>query len=145
MEKTMVDDLIGVFSEPGIMERSQGKAEIEEMVRRFIDANLEIMDSGTLYIYLKQLEYGIKVGIENLTEQAFEALGYQLGGSTCGKFLGHDIILAYPQEWHYSPAVDSLKNQQKQALVILQDQEKAAGIAKQIPGKARLTVTLKES
>jgi hypothetical protein len=128
----------------GILKRSLCKAEIEDMMRRFIETNLEYTDSGTLYIYLKQLEYAVKMGIENLKDQAFDSLGGLLGGLSSGKYLGQDVTLSYPQEWHYSSAIDNLKSRQKIELGALQDEEKATGVAKQIPGKARLSITLRE-
>ncbi len=139
-----VESITAVEFNAALMERSLCKAEIEDLMRRFIEANLEHTDSGTLYIYLKQLEYAVKAGIENLKEQAFENLGYQLSGATSGKLMGHDVSICYPQEWHYSQAVEGLKERQKIELGRLQDDEKASGIAKQSPGKARLTVTLRE-
>lgn len=120
------------------------KWEIEERMKKFIAANLEYTDSGSLYICLKQLEYAVKVGVENLKEQAFEALGNELGGLTSGKFLGQDVSICYPQEWHYTKAVECLRERQKTELARLQDEEKASGAARQIPGKARLTITLRD-
>ncbi|MDB5034650.1 MAG: hypothetical protein JWQ98_1891 [Chlorobi bacterium] len=139
-----IEDPSTILLELGETTGSIGKAEIEESVRKFIEYHLVHTDSGTLYIYFKQLEYAVKTGIENLKDPAFDSLGKLLGGATSGKILGHEIVLAYPNEWHYSPAVDALKNRQKLEIVGLQNEEKIAGIAKQIPGKARLTITLKE-
>jgi hypothetical protein len=123
---------------------AMGKAEIEEIVRKFIETNLEITDSGTLYLHLKQLEYAIKTGIEQLKEQAFNSLGEHLGGASSGKLFGHDVSIAYPNEWHYSSAVDDLKERQKKELAGLQNQERQIGIARQVQGKGRITITLRE-
>ena len=124
--------------------RTMGKAEIEEAVRRFIQINLDTTDLATLYVYLKQMEFAVKTGIEHLKEQAFDSLGQQLGGLSSGKFLGHDVVISYPGEWNYSPAVDSLKERHKKELGGLQEQERQMGMARRVHGKGRITVTLRE-
>jgi len=58
--------------------------------------------------------------------------------------LGHSVSICYPKEWHYSQAVDELKEQQKEEMGKLQEQEKREGVAQQIMGKGRLTVFLQE-
>ncbi|MEO5929175.1 MAG: hypothetical protein ABIR47_04530 [Candidatus Kapaibacterium sp.] len=121
-----------------------GKAGIEEAVRKFIELNLEQTDSRTLYIYLKQMEYAIKTSIDQVKDRAFDSFGEYLGGATSGKVMGHNVVITYPNEWHYSSAVDDLKGKQKKELAALQEKEKAEKIARQIPGKGRITVTLRE-
>lgn len=124
--------------------RTMSKAEIEEAARRFIEANLEITDSATLYVHLKQIEYAVKIGLEHLKDQAFDSLGERMDGLTSGEFLGHAVAICYPNEWHYSPTVNDLKEQHKKELAGLQEQERQIGVARQIHGKGRITVTLKE-
>lgn len=131
------------FGIPWNPTRSYSKHEIESIVRRFIENYLESGDSGTLYIFFKQLEYGAKVGGEILRDQAFGALGYSLGGATSGKIMGHEVVISWPREWQYSTAVEDLKLRQKAELVDLQDQEKATGIARQVVGKGKIVVTLR--
>lgn len=123
---------------------TMGKAKIEEAVRKFIETNLENTDSGTLYLHLKQLEYAIKTGIEQLKEQAFNSFGEHLSGASSGKLFGHDVAIAYPNEWHYSAAVEELKERQKKELAGLQEKEREIGIARQVQGKGRITITLRE-
>ena len=136
-----IGDPLGNELEPSMCR--MGKVEIEEGVRKFIDANLEHSDSSTLYLYLKQLEYAIKIGIEQLKEQAFDSIGKHLGGSSSGKLFGHDVVIAYPNEWHYGPSVEELKERQKEELAALQKQERTIGIARQVQGKGRITITLR--
>jgi|GEM_PF-2589439 len=123
--------------------RSCSKTEIEDLVQRFIEEGLEFTDSGSLFLLLKQLKYAAEHGIEQLKEHAFNALGEQLGGLQSGDVMGHEVLISYPREWHYSPAVDDLKEQQRQTLVALQDREKEEGVAKQMPGRGRITITLR--
>jgi hypothetical protein len=124
--------------------RSLNKAEIEVEVQRFIETGLEQSDSGTLYVFMKQLEYAIKTSIEHLKDGAFNSLGEHLGGLSSGRFLGHDVSISYPSEWHYSQAVETLKETQKKELTQLQDQEKQNNTARRVQGKGRITVTLRD-
>jgi hypothetical protein len=124
---------------------SHSKAEIEELVQKFIEDRLAYTDSGSLYVFMKQLEYAIKTGIEHLKDGAFDSLGEHLGGLSSGKFLSHDVVISYPNEWHYSQAVDNLKEVQKKELTQLQEQEKQNNIARRVQGKGRITVTLRDS
>jgi hypothetical protein len=127
------------------IQSTSSKADLENWIREFIRTNLEYVDSGTLYIHLKEIEYAIKQGIENLKEQAFTSLGEQLGGLNSGRLLGHQVSISYPNEWHYSPAVDKLKENQKKTLTELQEREKREKIAKQIQGQGRITVTIRDA
>lgn len=133
--------------EPGIplefLTRPYSKKEIEEMVQNFINTYLEQTDSGTLYIFFKQVEYGVKIGVDYLRDQAFDSFGYYLGGALSGKVQGHDVLISYPREWRYSSVVYDLRERQKEELAEIQEYEKAAGIAKQVPGKGKITVTLR--
>lgn len=86
----------------------------------------------------------MKVGLEALKDSAFNAIGQQLGGPTSGKLYDQVVEISYPNEWHYSSAVDELKEQHKRVLVDLQEQEKIEGIANQVTGKGRIVVTLRE-
>jgi hypothetical protein len=130
--------------EQELVRRSFSKIEIEEAVRAFIERHLEHTDSGTLYLFVKQIEYAVKIALEALKEGAFDSIGRQLDGLISGKVGGHTVVISYPYEWQYSPAVDELKEQQKQDLSELQDREKVEGVAKQVPGKGRIVVTLRE-
>lgn len=125
------------------LQRSYSKKEIEEIIVQIIERYLEETDSGTLYIFFKQLEYGVKIGVEYLKEQAFDSLGHHLGGLTSGKIQGHEVVISYPREWQFSDAVEDLKEQQKKELAELQDIEKASGIARQVMGKEKITVTIR--
>lgn len=127
-----------------IIGRSFSKVELEEIVRAFIEEHLEHTDSGVLYLFLKQLEYAVKVGIEALKEGAFDSIGYRLAGEASGTVNGHAVVISYPHEWQYSPAVDELKEKQKQELSELQEQEKREGAAKQVAGKGRITIALRD-
>lgn len=127
-----------------VLTRSCSKAEIERATQDFIHESLEEMDSGTLFVLLKQMKYAAEHGIEQLKEQAFNSIGDWLGGLSTGEMLGHGVAICYPKEWHYSSAVDELKEQQKEELSRLQDREKREGVAKQMMGKGRLTVSLRE-
>lgn len=120
------------------------KAEIEEKVRCYINDHLESMDSAMLYVHLKELEYAVKTAIEALKDQAFDSAGQYLEGATSGKVNGHSIAISYPNEWHYTKAVEALKERQKKELAKYQAEERESGTAKQLPGKGRITITLRE-
>lgn len=128
--------------EQWVISRSFSKVEIEELVRVFIERHLEHTDSGRLYLAFKELEYAVKVGLEALKEDAFDAIGRQLEGEISGKLLGHGVAISYPYEWCYSSEVEELKDRQKRELTELQERERDGGIAKNVPGKGRITVVL---
>lgn len=139
----MLTMLIENDDEQGLM-RSLSKAEIELVVRDFIDLRLETTDSGVLFLLFKQAEFAIKMGLEALKKSAFDALGQHLGGMTSGTLYGHVVSISYPREWSYSPAVEGLKEQHKKQLAELQEQEKTEGVARQVLGKGRIVVTLRD-
>lgn len=131
-------------NEQELVSQSFSKIEIEEAVRAFIERNLEYTDSGVLYLFVKQIEYAVKIALEALKEGAFDAIGWQLDGLTSGKVGGHAVVISYPYKWQYSTAADELKERQKRELVELQEEEKKGGIAKQVSGKGRIVVTLRD-
>jgi hypothetical protein len=132
----LVESMIGI--------QSLSKAEIEKIMQGLIMIALDYVNSSDLFIYLKQVEYGVKFAMNDLKERAFDALGYQLGGATSGLVLGVEVSISYPNEWHYGSLVADLKERQKEELRELQEYEKAHGIAHQVPGKGRITITLRD-
>ena len=95
------------------------------------------------YVFLKQLEYAVKTGLETLNGPAFEKVCSDFRGEMKGTVLGHDVKLTWPEKWEYSPAVKALKDQQKLDLEALQAQEKAQGLAHKESGKGIITVTIR--
>lgn len=139
-----VNGILGPSNECIARTYSQTKEQIEKLVKDFIDDQLQYFESADLYVHFKQLEHAIKTGLDYLKKWAFDSIGQYLGGVPSGRIFGHHVAISYPHQWEYSGAVEELKSKQKTEMVILQETEKATGLAKKVQGAGRITVTLTE-
>ena len=119
------------------------RAQIESRVAEWLACALEAASSAELYVFLKQMEFAVKLALERLKEPAFDAIGRQLGGLMEGDLLGHRVRLSYPREWMYSEKIAALKERQKLELKSAELAEQASGTAKRIDRLGVTTVTLK--
>lgn len=148
MNKNCVSDffqeLTGESKDLSSIVRFMSKGEIEEAIKKYVERKLEETDSGTIYIYLKLMEYGIKEAIENLKPQAFDALGQHLEGVSSGKFLGHHVSMSYPVKWLYTEKLRDLEEKWELKLKQMKEKERVKGKAARVTYEGRITVTLKE-
>ena len=119
------------------------RSEIESRVESWIAGALEVTSSAELYVYVKQMEFAVRLAIERLKEPAFDAIGRHLGGAMEGGLLGHKVRLSYPREWIYSERIAALKERQKLELKSAELAEQASGEAKRLDRLGVITVTLK--
>lgn len=120
-------------------------AEIHMEVEAFLNEALEQITAPELYVALKQAEETVSAALAKLkTRAALEAASI-MGGSTKGEIFGHAIELRARAEWRYSPAIDSLKDRQREEMRKEQLREQLDGVAKQTTFEPSLFVTLKKS
>ncbi len=119
------------------------RAQIESRVAEWLAGALEAASSAELYVFVKQMEFAVKLALERLKEPAFDAIGRQLGGLSEGDLLGHRVRLSYPREWVYSENIAALKERQKLELKSAELAEQASGTAQRIDRLGVITVTLK--
>jgi hypothetical protein len=137
---TLPDEAEGVLPLPL---KGLDRSQIESRVEAWIAGALEVTSSAELYVYVKQMEFAVKLALERLKEPAFDAIGRQLGGVMEGGLLGHRVRLSYPREWIYSENVAALKERQKLGLKSAELTEQASGAAKRIDRLGVITVTLR--
>lgn len=143
MEQTERNELIPIEVIAGQdFWRSASKTEIEERVKEFLEAFQDKVDSGTIFVALKQLEFAVETALNQLKDDAFMSLGSKFQGLSSGSLLDHKVSICYPSEWIFSPKVETLKEAQKKELKEQMEIEKMTGIARKAQGKGRITVTL---
>ena len=120
------------------------KRKLDEGAEFWLNDMLEVHTAADLWVYIKQMEYTTELLKEKLKASAFESIGATLQGVERGDIMGHEVSLAFPKTWVYSPEVKALQDQQKLELKALQAQEQANGKAHQSRGEGRITVTIKE-
>ena len=119
------------------------RSQIESRVESWIAGALEVTSSAELYVYVKQMEFAVKLALEHLKVPAFDAIGRELGGAMEGGLLGHRVRLSYPREWIYSEKIAALKERQKLELKSAELAEQASGEAQRLDKLGVITVTLK--
>lgn len=124
---------------------STTKTDVEKAVREFISTHSKFVCPGTLYLFLLQLEYGARIGLEQLKDRACFAIRGHLGGLTSGTFMRHDVLFSCPTEWSFSMAVEGLIARHRKELYELQQQEKQQNLAFQMPGKPQMIITIRDT
>ena len=119
------------------------RSQIESLVESWVAVALEVTSSAELYVYVKQMEFAVRLALERLKEPAFDAIGRQLGGVMEGGLLGHKVRLSYPREWIYSEKIAALKERQKLELKSAELAEQASGAATRLDRLGVITVTLR--
>ena len=124
--------------------RSMSKTEIDERAEFWLNDQLEVYDSASLWCFIKQMELAADALKAKLKTAAFDSIAKELGGSMKGEILGHDVSLSLPKRWVYSESLSAMVEQQKRDLKAAQATEQANGSAYQIPDEPRITVKIRE-
>ena len=119
------------------------EVEIQKQCEDGLNHALETESPINLYLHLKQLEFAVKVMLEQVNPLAAISFLEHSKGDMSGVIGGHRIAVYNKGTWHYSSEIDKLKERQKAELKSRQLSEQASGEAIQIINdKPELRTTL---
>ena len=119
------------------------EVEIQKQCEDALNHALETEPAIHLYLHLKQLEFAVKVMLEQVNPLAATSFLEHSKGEMSGVIGGHRIAVYNKGTWHYSSEIDKFKERQKADLKSRQLSEQASGEAVQIINdKPELRTTL---
>lgn len=120
-----------------------GKAEIEQTFLANLNTALSQVTAPQLYLALKQIEYAVEVGLNNLKPVAVEAFRAVADGKKSADIGGHRVEVKDLFDYNYGDEYNERKEKQKAELAVLKAQAEAAEIVVKTPRTTTIAVTLK--